>query len=347
MRNNKLIRFIQQSIKLFKLDLSGYNILVPALTKEPSLAPVMASMAGAKNVYIMADDIEVVNKVCFFETQLGLKSNFVFIQKETPQILSGLDIIIKGEGISYIDAGFISALKKDCVISVLPENLDFRNIKDISLEDCARREIPVVAVDPGDKNLMLYKYFSHLIIKKCYEADINVFKSRILLVGCGELLENVLSFLKSVGAQVYVAYTDRDKDKTYTLKHLFDTDIIVVIEYPQKSKSIIGNDGFIKIEDILDINPELKIIHLCGKIETRSLSLGRISTIPEIITQNSLNVSIDELDSRAITEITAAVMKAAESLIKLKKRTILPGESIVSYNIINAGGPVVLGRIMF
>ena len=347
MINSKLVRIIKHSIKYFKLDLSGYNILLPASEREPALAPIMASMAGAKNIYVAATGVETVNKTTLLQNELGLNSNITFIETETPQILAGLDIVIKGDGISHIDKKFVSGLKENCVISLLPHNFDFHNINGINLEDCADEKIPVVAVNPNDQSLMLFRYFAHLIIKRCYEANLDVFRSRILLVGHGDLLENALSLLKAAGAQVYVAYTDRPQNENYIIKHLPEIDGIVVVDYPEKSEIIIGNEGLIKIEDLVDTNPEVKIIHLSGKVQVNPLILGRISYIPEVITQNSLNVNIQELGLRAIVESTAAVMKVAETLIKTKNRTVQQNESIVSYNIINADGPVVLEESCF
>lgn len=347
MANYTLIRLIQQAIKQYKLDLAGYNILLPIYSEESALTPVMASLAGAKNVFVLTKNIEDVDRTAFFEKELGLTSNINFVEKETPLILSSLDIVLYGKGISYIDSSFLSPLKKDCVISILPENMDFNQTNGINTEDCTKKKIPVVSVNPEDPNLSLYKHLAHVAIKRCYENRIDLFKSRILLVSNGELLDNILIYLKSSGAQVYIAHTDKSEDKSYILRHLQEIDAIIIADYPAKSTLSIGKEGFIRIEDLVDINPEIKIIHLAGKIQFNSLSLSKIFIAPSNITQNSLNVNINELGLRAAVELAAASMKVAESLIKLKNRTILSSDSVISYNIINAEGPVILGRIPF
>ncbi|MDD3014590.1 MAG: hypothetical protein PHC34_12885 [Candidatus Gastranaerophilales bacterium] len=346
-KNYKLIRLIEQSIKDFKLDLTDCNILLPAALTEPALAPVMASLAGAANIYVPARDIETVNKTTFFVNELDLKSRIVFIEKENPQILSGLDIVIKGEGVSYIDSDFISKLNENCVISVFPKNFDFINIEGIDLEGCAKKKIPVITVDPDDKNLMLNKYFAHLTVKRCFQANMDILNSRILLVGSGELMETILGLLKTMGAMVYAAYTDRQQDQLYILRHLHEVDTVIIADYPQKSELVIGNGGFINIGDLADINPEIRIVHISGKMEINPLAFNRVFYTPEVITQNSLNVNANDIGLRALSDTTAAVMKVAQTLIKSKNRSLLPGESQVSYNIINAEGPVVLGKIIF
>jgi len=346
-KNYKLIRLIEQSIKDFKLDLTDYNILLPVSLIEPALAPVMASLAGAANIYVPARDIETVNKTSFFINELDLKNRIVFIEKENPQILSKLDIVIKGDGVSYIDSEFISQLNENCIISMFPKNFDFTNIEGVDLKGCAQRKIPVIAVDPDDKNLMLNKYFAHLVIKRCFQADLNILNSRILLVGSGELMETILSLLKTMGAVVYAAYTDKPQDQLYILKHLHEAEIVIVADYPQKSELVIGNNGFINIGDLADINPEARIVHISGRMEINPLAFNRVFYTPEVITQNSLNVNAGNIGIKALSDVTAAIMKVAQTLIKSRNRSLLPGESLLSYNIINAEGPVILGKINF
>ena len=347
----KLVKLIEQSIKHFQLDLTGLNVLIPAsFSKEPALALLLAGMGGAKNIYVKSTELNSVEKTSIIN-DLNIKSNISFIDKETPQLLSSLDIVIKGGAIAPIDKAFISDLKENCVISILPDNLDFYNYEGIDLKACTERKIPVISVNPNDPNLMLNKYFAHSILKRCYDAGIEIFRSRILLIGNGDLLENTLSLLKLNGASVYAAYIDKPQIENYTLKHLPDIDAVIVIDYPQSGELIIGNSGIIKIADLIELNPDVECIHFSGKIEANILKFGGIAvtpaTTPGFIAKNTINVNKDEISLMALVDSTTASMKAAESLIKSTNRTILPNESIISYDIINADGPIVLGKIMF
>ena len=145
----------------------------------------------------------------------------------------------------------------------------------------------------------------------------------------------------------YAAYTDKPNNETYILKHLAEADALIAVDYPQKAELLLGIDGFIKIADLVDINPEIKFIHFAGKVEANSIRFGGISYFPEILVPNSINVNLNEIGLRMLVDCTVASMKAAALLIKSKNRTIHPDESIVLYEIINADGPVVLGKVMF
>jgi hypothetical protein len=344
LRNYTLIRLIRQCIRHYKLDLTGYNVLLPVYSDEPALTPIMAGLAGAKRIFVMGQEIEIVNRTAMFENELDLTAHITFLERENPQILSELDILLYGEGIPFIDGVFASNLNKDCIISMLPKNLDFNNTLGINAEECSRRNIKIIGVEPDNKNLSLYKHLAHVVTKRCSEAGVDVLGSKLLLISNGELSDNILSHLKNCGAQVYVAHTDNNQDKSYILKHLEEVDAVIVADYPLMSSLVIGNEGFIRVEDILNVNPEVKIIHLAGKMQPNALSLNRISYWPNSIVQNTLNVNIKELGLRTSVEIVAASMKAAESLIKLKDKSVLLCDSIVTYNIVNERTPVLLGK---
>lgn len=347
MRNYTLIRLIQQAIKQFRLDLSGYNVLVPVYSREHPMTAILAAMAGAKNIYVATREIETINKVAFYENEFEFSSNITFIEKETPQILSALDIILLGRGISFIDGAYTASLKKEAVISILPENLDFLKPDNINIEECTSKKIPIVCVEPADPNLSLYKHLAGIVTKRCRDNGVDLLRSKILLVSNGDLLDYILIQLKSEGAQVYTAHTDKPQDKAYMIKHLREADAVVVADYPQKSTLVVGNEGFIRVDDILSINPEVKIIHLAGKMQPNALTINRIHFAPVNIVQNTLNVNIAEMGLRSAVEIASASLKAAESLIKSKNRAILQDNSVVSYDIINTEGPEILGKVLY
>ncbi|MDD3149608.1 MAG: hypothetical protein PHV68_02145 [Candidatus Gastranaerophilales bacterium] len=340
MKSN-FLKQIQQSIRYFKLDLSGYNILLPNSLKKPSLLPLMANMAGAREIYVYShSDLEKENTYLALK-ELNLKNNFYFIDKLTPHVLKSVDIVIKGDEIN-INEDLVSSLKRNSVISLYPGNLDFINTSNIDKTLCSEKQISVVAINPADYCLMLYRYFAHIIIKRCYAANLDVFRSRLLLIGNGELMENSLSLLKMTGAQVYAIYTDKQIDKDYIIKHLPEMDGIVLLDYPQKSDLIIGKNGIIEPDEIYKINPEVKIIHLCGNIEQNL----KISCVPQNVTQNSPNININEMGLRSIIETSAAVLKAAETLIN-KTNSIQQKESIVSYDIVNKENSIAIENIIF
>lgn len=344
---NRLFRLAQQSVKHFKLDLEDLSIYVPSLADDHFMPAAIAAIAGARNVFVNADNAVLANTLSIMKEELALNADFHFIKKLDAKIVSQFDCMVLSAASPFIDNETVSHLKSSCILTLIPENLDFNSTKGIDLEACAKKKITVAMLNPSDHCLMLYKYIANILTKRCYEAGLDVFRSKIVLVGSGEILETALSHLKNCGAQVYAAYTDRPQEPDYVLKHIIDADAIVIADYPQKAGIILGPGGIIRISDINDYNKDVKIIHISGKIDFDSINDTQINNINEKSIARNINLDISELGSRAIGDITAAAMKAVESLVKSRNNSFMEDCSALSYNIINSNGPTVLGRIKF
>ncbi|OGI00495.1 MAG: hypothetical protein A2104_01155 [Candidatus Melainabacteria bacterium GWF2_32_7] len=343
LKNSKYFELIKQNIETFKLDLDNYNILLPACPREPALLAVIAAMAGAKNVYVQTNKLPIKDNIIKITTEFGFE-NIKCIDNPNQELLSQINIVVKGGEIEKIDSTFIKQLNKKAVITLFPENLDFTDTENIDLEAFNKETASVVGIDPDDKNLNLYKYFSHILLKRCYEAGLDVYKSRLLLVGHGNLLDSSLQLLKAVSATVYSCNIQKNLEQFSFIKRLSEIDAIIVMDYPQTSEQVIGSKGLISISDIVDLCPNLKIIHFSGKLEETSLNLGKIKCFPDKITQNSINLNIRELGEKGLVEITTACLKVADSFIKSNTSSMQINDSIVIYKVLNKVQSILLGR---
>ncbi len=341
--NSKYLELIKHAVKSFNLKLDDYNVLLPACPNEPSIMAIIAAVADAKNIYVKTSKHSVMENIYKTAGEFGF-DNIRCIEETKPVLLSGMDIVVKGGEIDKIDNLFINQLSKKSVISLFPENLDFGDTEGINVEACDKKTIPVAGIDPQDKNLNLYKYFSNIVLKRCYEAGLDVFKSKLFLAGHGSLLNSTLELLKAAGAVVYVYNLQSTSDQAHTLKHLPEVDAIIAIDYPQTAEQLIGSKGVISISDIVDLNPSVKIIHFCGKLETGSLNFGKIQYYPDKINQNSINLNIRELDERSLIEITTACLKIGEDLTKTPTNSMNLNSSVVTYKVLNRVSPVLSGR---
>jgi len=334
LKNSKYFKLIKQNIMAFNLNLKNYNILLPASPKEPALVAVIAAMAGAENIYVKTNKPPIKETIIKAASEFGFE-NIKCVDIPTPEVLSKINTVVKGGDLNKIESEFVNQLNKKAVITLLPDNLDFSDTENIDLEACNKAKIPVIGIDPEDKNLNLYKYFSHIMLKRCYEAGLDVYKTRILLIGHGNLLESSLQLLKAAGSIVYSCNIQRPLDRDFLIKRLPELDAIIVMDYPQTSKQVIGSKGFISISDIVDLCPNIKILHFSGKLEENSLNLGKIKYFPSKITQNSINLNILELGENALLETATACLKVADNLIKSRTNTLHTNDSIVIYKLLN------------
>lgn len=343
LKNSKYFELIKQNIKTFKLDLSEYSILLSPSPKETALMAVIAAMAGAKNVYVKTDKPLISDNIKKEAEEFGF-NNIKCINNLTDEVLFGVNIVVKGGEIDNIDRNFLNRLNNKCVITLFPENLDFGDTEGIDMSQNIKESPYVVGLDPEDQNLNLYDYYSHIILKRCYEAGLDVYKSKLLLIGHGNLLNTSLQLLKSAGAVVYSCNVKKSQDGSHLLKYMPELDAIIAMDYPCTSQQLVGSKGIISISDIVDLCPNVKVIHFSGKLEEASLNFGKLRCYPAKITQNSINLNIRELGEKGLVEMATASLKVADNFIKSVIHALQLNDSIVIYKRLNKSHPVLLGR---
>lgn len=339
LKNKKLKELAQQYIDKYSLNLENLNVLVPHIEQEPLLLGAIAGMAGANNIYMFDPKININQSAVSEESGFTVK----FVGSISAELLSSLNIVLNDSKLPLQGDKMGCFAKKSSVISMFPENLDFTSPKNLNEELLQKKDLSIIGINPEDPKLGLYQRFSHMIIKRCHDLGIDIFKSKMLLLGHGDFLNCTLSLLKSAGAVVYTYNTETTSDQSYILKHFKELDAIIIMDYPQTDKQIIGSKGIISICDIVDYCPLVKVLHVCGKTETTSLKLGKISYFPEDIEADSMSLSRKELGERGITEISVLSLKVAEDFLKLGKKSLTSGESVVTYKLLNKTSSLLSG----
>lgn len=345
LKNLKFKELARQYIAKYSLNLEGYNVLVPAIAKEPMLPGIIAGMAGADTIYVYDESLDI-NKSC---QPLPGEHNFTLklIGSVSHEVLNSVNIVVKNSKMPLKDDKLGSMVKKDAVVAMLPDDLDFTNARGINLQACQEKNINIIGLNPEDEGLSLYKHFGQQIIKRCHKLGLDVCSSKILLIGNGSLLDATLSLLKACGAIVYVYNTGVLSDQSHVLKHLKGLDAIVVMDYPLSKKQIIGIKGIVPIPDIIDSCPLVKIIHIAGKIETGALKLGNIAYSPENAEQDSLSLEFSELGERGMTEIITASLKASEEFLENRKNggknTLNFNSPVITYKLLGSKIDLLLG----
>jgi len=337
LKNKNFKELAKEYIDRYELKLDGLNVMVPAIEQETFLAAAIAEMTGAANIYMYDPKININQNTTTDEF------NIKFVGSISADLLSSLSIILKDSALPLKGDKIGCLAKKSSVISLFPDNLDFIRPQTSAPELFNQKDLSIIGPDPEDTKLGLYQRFSHIIVKRCHKLGIDIFKSRILLIGNGAFLNCTLSLLKSAGAIVYTYNTTSASDQSYVLKHLKELDAIITMDYPQTGKQLIGSKGIISISDIVDLCPQVKLLHICGKNEENSLKLGNINCFPKDIEQEELTLHRKELGERGITELTTISLKIAENFLKSGKNTLHLDDSVVTYKLLNKTSSLLLG----
>lgn len=95
--------------------------------------------------------------------------------------------------------------------------------------------------------LQIFGYIGQLALKLLFESEIEVFRSRFLVIGSGEFAEQVLMSVRAAGAQA-MPMNPRDANTQFAValqRALPEADAVIIVEHHDR-RMLIGDDDEIK-----------------------------------------------------------------------------------------------------
>lgn len=328
-------RLIWQIIKKLKLNLNGLIILTEAASGNYIFTPLIAAMAGAKKVYALtrnsryAQAKDVIKDTFKFADYLKIKNKIEIITKLPPKIISKADIITNTGFLRPINKNFISHIKPTAVIPLMFESWEFRP-DDLDLEECHRRDIPVLGTNENNNRLKIFEYLGALCAKKLFEANIEILDSKIVVMGRGIFGLNIAKKLAGMGARINIIYNKinnkietrgfnngKISKKITTGEALKNSDAIITTTYLQPHL-IIGNNGWLSAQKIKKYCPEVLILQLAGRIDRYFLDKYNLAYLPKIDPGNHMAWTLAELGPKPAIDLHAGGLKVGELMARLR-----------------------------
>jgi len=313
-------RLIKEAIKTFNLDLSGLIILTEAATGYYVLTPLIAALAGAEKVYGLTRDSRYGNALLVEEQTLAIAQRWsvshkieVLFSREDERI-SYADVVTNLGFVRPLDDSLLRRLKKTAVIPLMFETWEFRS-EDLDLKTCRELDIPVLGMNENHPDLEIFKYVGHLALKLLFEIDIEVIKSRILVIGGGEFGKAVRISLQAAGATVYCV----NGEAFYKSKQehiLRKCDAVVVVEH-QFRGVLLGQSGQMTARELKSLNSGIALIHIAGNIDQKNLEDENLMFVPSrIALPGYMSVATDYLGPKPLIDLHVAGLKVGESLAR-------------------------------
>jgi hypothetical protein len=195
------------------------------------------------------------------------------------------------------------------------ETWEFR-AEDVDLEACRRRGIPVLGTCETHPRLQIFRYVGLVVLKLLLEANIEVFKSKILIIGSGHFGLETKRVLQSNGAHLVHLdpcenWDPGNRDLKQSLK---DVDAVVLAEHRAQFTLLGGKTG-LPLEWFEGSGAV--IIHLCGKIEEEDLTKNGLCKIPARgVRPGFMAVATDYVGPRPVIDLHAGGLKVGEALVR-------------------------------
>lgn len=312
-------RLINRAIDTFDLNLSDLAVLTEAATGYYMLTPLIAALAGAEIVYALTRDSRYGSAQVVCEQTMALAERWsvaqqieVLFSREDKRV--GLADIVTNLGfVRPLDAPFLKRLKRTAVIPLMFEPWEYRP-EDLDLAECRRQGIPVLGTNEHHPDMQIFEYVGHLVLKLLFELDIEVFRSKVIIIGGGEFGRCVLESLQNAGASVtQVRVAEGESLQSLAVRQaLSSCDAIVVVEHHSR-ELLIGRNGQIPAEELRKLDPGVSIVHVAGGVNQEEVEAIGIPCRPDCFAPPGyMSVATDYLGPRPLIDLHAAGLKVGE-----------------------------------
>lgn len=338
----RMKKVIDNAIKSLELELSNLTVFTEAASGNYVVSPLIAAIAGAKQVIAITRDSRFGTAKEVEKFTLDLAKNFgvankinIIFEKEKESIYQA-DIVTNLGFVRPIDETFINFMKSTAVIPLMWETWEFRD-SDIDIYKCRQKGIIVLGTNERLEKLEIFRYVGVLALKLLLEVSIEVYKSRILLISSTHFAENIFNVLEANDAEVLlVDISNTEKLKINDINEFIKNCDAIVIAEQTSEKLIIGQDGIIDLDYILQENPSVRIVHISGNIDSCKIKENNICIIPEVIAPPKyMSLSTDYVGIKPIVYLHTAGLKVGETMARCRLKGMNEKETI-SYCIKNS-----------
>ncbi|WP_161947622.1 hypothetical protein [Malonomonas rubra] len=311
-------RLILEAIEKLDLDLSGIKVLTEAASGSFAVTPLIAALANAQQVVAVGRDSrfgefsKVKSHIEYLAREFGVEGQIRF-SENIPQAHAAQAELVTNLGfLRPIDRDFVSLLPDNAAISLMWETWEFRE-DDIDLSACAERGVPVLGTCETDPRLQIFKYVGLLALKLLFEMNIEVFRSRILVVGGGPFGKEICGVLKDVGAIVLHWSPDICWQDVLGFKEFVDScDALVLAEHHHKHK-LLGGEFGLPLEWFR--GQEVPLAHICGDFDAELLDHGVTKHPKKKVSPGYMTVTTDYVGLRPIVDLHTAGLKVGSELV--------------------------------
>jgi len=318
-------RLIHEAIKALGLDLRDLVVLTEAATRNYVYTPVIAAMAGARMVYGLTRPShygtvqEVEEVTCLFAHLCGVAERVRVITEKTPDVVGQADIVTNLGFVRPIDQTMVEWMKPTAVVPLMCEAWE-RRPDDIALSACKAKGILVLGTNEDHPALNIFSYVGWLCQKMLFDAQIEVFKSKIVVVGSDKFGRVVARHLAQAGASVQLLPNLQEG-----IPGSDAIDALVVADY-SRDDVIIGPGGDMSSAHLACIAPGVTVIQFAGRVDLADLAAQGLAVYPRVaIGAHRMAVTLAGLGPRPVIELHAAGLRVGQWAHEMRNANIDPG----------------------
>lgn len=335
MNIKRIEKLIGDAIDIYDLDLSGLIVFTEAASGNYVVTPLIAALAGSDRVFAITQDsrygkaADIRSFTLELAQRWGVEDRVEVVSDKNPSILSQVDIVTNLGFVRPIDKSMIAQLKPTAVLPLMWEPWEFREA-DLDLSECRRRGIAVLGTNEREPRLDLFTYVGYLAVKLAFELEIEIYRSKVVIIGSGPFGASSVSAFDKLEADI--TYIDLSASgnslETKSAKSILrNADLVVLVEHHSPS-CLIGSEGQITVDELLMLSPHLSIVHIAGNINREEIDSAAIPCVPQkSAAPGYMSVTTDYLGPKPVIALHTAGLKVGEAMARTRLAGLDPFEA--------------------
>lgn len=315
---NRVVRLMREAIAANGLDLTGLTVFTEVGTGGYLTTPFVAAMAGAAQVHAVSRDSSYgpfasVRAAAEALARLtGTDGRVQLVRFKTPETVGQADIVTNLGFVRPIDRETVAMMKEAAVVPLMCEAWEFRD-GDIDLDACSRSGIAVLATNEDAPGVEVFDFSGPLALKLLFEAGLEVYKSRIVVVSTDKFGAVITRCLRANGADVStIARLDE-----LPAAMLAGADALLVADYCSRDL-FIGPGGQMEAGRLARLAPDVVVVAFAGHVDAEALSREDIACFPPSGgVPFRMARTFAHLGVKPVIDLHAAGLKVAEVVLRI------------------------------
>jgi len=316
----RIKKLIEDAIRFNKLNLSDLIVFTEAASKNYVVTPIIAAMAGGKVYAITIDSPygkakDIGEFTYIFAEFCGVRNKIDVVFEKNRKFVEKANIVTNLGFVRPINKKFIEMMNDNTVISLMCEAWEYRE-GDIDLKECKLKNIPILATNEDAKGLDVFDYVGPLCIKMLFELEIEVYKSKIVVVSRDKFGRVIERYLKNIGAEVYLIENLKSKSNRIFLKNC---DALVIADYTSTDTFIGDQYSQITAKELTNFSKKISVVQFTGDVDTCELDKHNITYLPnKRIGKFRMGMTFSELGPKPVIDLHCAGLKVGEIFSRAK-----------------------------
>jgi hypothetical protein len=310
----RLLRLAEESISRMQIDLDDTVVVTEAATGAYAITPVIAAMAGARQVYGFTRSTpygsisEVSRQTHELAARAGVQDRIEVRTDRPISVIEQADVITNSGHVRPIDREIIRRTRPGSALPLMFESWEVQAGRfDLDLDAAIARGIRVAGTNERHPLVDVFSYLGTMAVKLLFDAGTAVRNTRIVVV-CDNPFETYLGRgLSAAGAVVRTATCLSDVEAD------FDPDFLLVSLRPTGSSVISAAD----VLRIAETWPTAVLVQFWGDVDRAALDEGGVSYWPRTAPPaGHMAILPSQPGPEPVVRLQAGGLKVASVLLK-------------------------------